>query len=707
MALTTTVQAKENKSKKMIVGFAIKILVVLVVFFAIMNVFIIKISRSNSEKTYSFFCEEIGKGRSTEIENWLKIYINDLSIFSKADVLDTGDPKQVLAWMKEHQDYQNETFEYVLFAGKDGIYYFADGRAGVSIADRDYYQAIMSGKYDYFIDNPTASRTTGLTVIHIAVPAKDRNGNVFGTFIGTLSINRIQETVEEISLGKGSYGFLLDSKGKIIAHNDKSLVMKTNIYDQYNELGDISLQQLAKKMIDKETGVQEYIDLNGDRQWVSYAPINLTNWSFGVSIPKTIMEADGNKLRVTITIIAVIIGLLIQALALILVNQITSPIVFVQNTIQGIAKGDADLTKRININRNDEIGGLVKGFNTFVSKLHSIVSNIKNSKADLSSADIELQTSIQNTSCSITQILANIESISHQVQGQATSVEETAGAVTQIAKNIESLEKMIQNQASGVTEASAAVEQMMANINSVDSSIVKLAEEFIEIETESKSGVTKQNTVNDYVLQISNQSEMLMEANTAIENIASQTNMLAMNAAIEAAHAGDAGRGFSVVADEIRKLSETSTMQSHEIGDELVKIIQSIKEVVQVSKESEATFNSLSTRIQNTNTIVQNVKAAMQEQQEGSKQILESLHVMNDSTQEVRTASQEMSSGNRAILEEIHLLQDSALAIREAMAEMSVGAKEINQTSSTLSVTSGKMKNSIKQIGNEIDLFKV
>ena len=198
-----------------------------------------------------------------------------------------------------------------------------------------------------------------------------------------------------------------------------------------------------------------------------------------------------------------------------------------------------------------------------------------------------------------------------------------------------------------------------------------------------------------------------MEVSRASSNLASQTNVLAMKAAIEAAHAGEAGRGFSVVADEIRNLSETSSMQSKKIAQQVKAIKDSIMGVVSASGESSAAFTSVSSKITDTDQLVRQIKMAMEEQKEGSKQIIDVLHTMNNSTSEVRIASREMSEGNKAILDEVKHLQSATGAILDSVDEMARGAQRISETGETLNVISSKMRSSISDIGEQIDQFSV
>ncbi len=409
-----------------------------------------------------------------------------------------------------------------------------------------------------------------------------------------------------------------------------------------------------------------------------------------------------------IALILLVIFILVGVITTIAVRMIVvKPIDSVRDSLIEISSGDADLTQRIEQKSNDEVGEVVNGFNTFVQKLQTIISAVKTQNSDLDTQGENMGAISQDAASAITEIIANIGSIKTQIETQGQSVNQTAGAVNEISSNIESLNRMIEGQASGISQASAAVEEMIGNINSVNQSVEKMANSFEELNSNADIGFKKQQDVNEKIQQIETQSAMLEDANQAIANIAAQTNLLAMNAAIEAAHAGDAGKGFSVVADEIRKLSETSSGQSKTIGDQLSKIRESIGNVVAASDESGKALSVVADKIRDTDQLVIQIRTAMEEQTEGSRQISEALKNMNDGSVEVRNASVEMTEGNKLILDEVRRLQNATLVMKDSMAEMSAGAEKINETGATLNDVSSNLKESIYKIDQEIGQFKV
>jgi methyl-accepting chemotaxis protein len=374
--------------------------------------------------------------------------------------------------------------------------------------------------------------------------------------------------------------------------------------------------------------------------------------------------------------------------------------------LERLSAAEKDLTARISIGSVDELGSVAGMVNVFCEGLMSSVRNLKTAQKELNVLGEELRKNAGDTAGAVSQISASVERIREKTRFQSESVAESSSAVEEIASNIESLEGLIADQASSVSEASASIEEMIGNIASVTRSIDAMAEQFTILLAAAEEGRTTQTASRMRIEQISARSEALLEANKTISTIASQTNLLAMNAAIEAAHAGDAGRGFSVVADEIRRLAETSSGQSKAIRTELTQVQKAIEEVVATSKDSESSFARVTERIGETDALVREVQRAMVEQKEGSAQVLEALRSMNDITSQVKTGSREMSAGNATVLQEIGRLREATADIKTSMEEMAIGASGIARSAKSVSDMAEGTRNTIRAMDDAIGNFK-
>ena len=465
---------------------------------------------------------------------------------------------------------------------------------------------------------------------------------------------------------------------------------------------------------------EEYVGdafILGIHYLTAYHPIFSTNgrdvigiYFIGIEMSsiQEIISRSSNIQIIRIIIVAAAILLLSILLNTISCNAILiKPIRSAVHMLREISEGEGDLTRQLTVSSKDEIGDMAHYFNLTLEKIKHLVTTIKQETAKLSGIGNELAKNMTDTAAAVNEITANIQSIKGKVISQSAGVTETNATMEQITENIDKLNGQIEKQTNSVSRSSSAIEEMLANIQSVTNTLVKNARNVKELLEASDVGRTGLQEVAADIQEIARESAGLLEINEVMENIASQTNLLSMNAAIEAAHAGEAGKGFAVVADEIRKLAESSGEQSKTISAVLKKIKESIDKITRSTDYVLNKFEAIDSSVKTVAEQEENIRNAMEEQGQGSKQVLEAISQVNDITQQVKDGSMEMLEGSREVIQEGKNLEIVTQEITGGMNEMANGADLINIAVNQVNDISARNRENINSLVKEVSRFKV
>ncbi|MEK5037600.1 methyl-accepting chemotaxis protein [Sporosarcina sp. FSL K6-3457] len=579
------------------------------------------------------------------IDNILQLKVHDMQIFSERITLNMyqGESSPELRSMfAQYRDLHPEA-ELTYMGTTHGLFIQEPDIGtpdGYDPRKRPWYIDAMANKGDFIISDPYISASTNEMVVTISQAITDGSGVV----AVDINLNYLQALTNQVDIGKTGYAVLLDNSGKYIAH-------------PIEEAGDEAIADITDNLYTQDEGQFE-VTVAGQPRMVVYVTNDLTGWKLAGTITSSeIVAAAAPILKRTALILG--IAIVVGAIAVYFITKsIISPIIRLKEQAITISKGD--LTQDIKIQSNDEIGHLGQAFNSMQESLRTLIQSVEKNAELVASSAAQLSASAEQTSDATEQVSTSIQEVAHSAEMQTDAVDGASRSLSDISVGIE----QIADNSVKVSELSyRATEEAEIGGQAVSDTVNQM--------TSIHKSVIESNAITKSLHERSKEVSSILNVITAI---AEQTNLLALNAAIEAARAGEHGKGFAVVADEVRKLAEQSQSSATEIY-EIVEGIQvdtansveimeqittSVQGGVDVSNEAIEKFNHILQSLKEITPQMEAVSATAEQVSAAVQEVTATANAITSSAQGNAAASQQVAASSEEQLASMEEISSSA-----------------------------------------------
>jgi len=517
------------------------------------------------------------------------------------------------------------------------------------------------------------------------------------------ALEYVRRLVQDRSIGDTGFYFILHPNGEYLIHPNETVEGKNwkNTHDFINYIvshGQSPTDERFIRYVSPKTGEwkQVYFEAVEGPGWI----VCSSAWEHEMYSPIQ-------------TLAFILTGILVAALmlTLLVVSSVSRNVGRVLGDIAGNLEeiGQGDLTTHIEVdNWSTETRQASEALHdAVVVNMRNAVNSVKHSVSESYEVKNDLAAASEQTAAALNQIDANVGSITTRIERLNQQIDTNAGHINNMSRHFDEVMQQISEQSSMVEESTASMNEMMSSLMNVANITSQRQQSVLQLTESSQKVSSQMDEANRLFTEgVTAKIDTIQGAAAAIRKIAAQTNLLAMNAAIEAAHAGDAGRGFSVVAEEIRNLSEISTTNSANIAEALKEVVKSIEQAGTLFGEVQSSFAVTNTETKETLNAFQEIESSTSELSDGGKQILSAMTSLESTSERIKEKTNELSSGVQDILESDQNIGNLSLENLSGIKEISVGVHEVSEAMQSVNDLNTKLGDAIEEIESGVAIFR-